>query len=295
MVRTISLIGAPSSAGAYGPGQEAAPAALRRHGIVAELGSDRRKVVDRGDGPVVHWRRDQASPTAANADLVVKVARTLAEAVAKAFADDHDMVVLGRDCTVELGTVAGAIRDGASVGLAYVDLDADLKTPLTGDGILDWMGVAHIVGAEGTHAELASLAGRRPMLVARAVRLFATKNITDSEQRLIDDAGIEVEPLQVVTDSMAAVASRTGEWAGTFDRLLVHVDVDVLDFEKFPIAENTDHRGGLDLSQLTELLVMLCRQPNWRALTLCEVNPDHAPDPERSIARIVDMLAEALG
>ena len=59
------------------------------------------------------------------------------------------MLVLGGDCTVELGTVAGAIRSGTTVGLAYIDLDADLNTPETGDGILDWMGVAHLLDVPG--------------------------------------------------------------------------------------------------------------------------------------------------
>ena len=37
MTRTLCLVGAPSSAGAYAPGQEKAPAAFRRHGLVAAL------------------------------------------------------------------------------------------------------------------------------------------------------------------------------------------------------------------------------------------------------------------
>jgi hypothetical protein len=39
---------------------------------------------------------------------------------------------------VELGTVAGALRASQSVGLVYIDLDADLKVPATGEGAIDW-------------------------------------------------------------------------------------------------------------------------------------------------------------
>lgn len=37
--------------------------------------------------------------------------------------------MIGGDCTVELGTVAGALRDTTSVGVVYIDLDTDLNTP----------------------------------------------------------------------------------------------------------------------------------------------------------------------
>jgi len=42
------------------------------------------------------------------------------------------------------------------------------------------------------------------------------------------------------------------------------VDVDVLDYDEFPIAENTGRRGGLDLAALTRVLTDLCALPNWR-------------------------------
>jgi len=135
----------------------------------------------------------------------------LADTVATAFADDTNLLVLGGDCTIELGTVAGGLRDGSSVGLVYIDLDADLNTPATGDGILDWMGVAHLLRLPGTNDELASLSGCRPMLEAHAVRLFATDNITAPEQTVIDDlerrnpaCGQEREPPS---------PARTPDWA----------------------------------------------------------------------------------
>ena len=37
--RDVSLVGAPTSAGAYGPGQERSPAVFRRHGLVELLRS----------------------------------------------------------------------------------------------------------------------------------------------------------------------------------------------------------------------------------------------------------------
>jgi arginase len=241
------------------------------------------------------WRTDERSPEARNVNTVAAVASELADTVAAAFADGHDILVLGGDCTIELGTVAGAIRDGARVGLAYVDLDSDLNVPGTGEGALDWMGVAHLLDVPGAHKTLTSLAGRRPMLDVEAVRLFAVENITTFERSVIDRLGLHVEPLADVVDDPDAVAERTRAWAASYDRILVHVDIDVLDYTKFPIAHEIRDAPGLELPQLARLLRDLHRLPNWSALTLSEVNPDHAPDERDSFGRLIEMLGDVLG
>jgi arginase len=293
--RSLSIIGAPTSAGAYGLGQERTPALFREHGLVDALADNGLDVVDRGDGRRAPWLADPAHPKAGNADTVIAVATELADSVAAAFAADHDVLVLGGDCTLELGTVAGAIADGASVGLAYVDLDTDLHTPETGDGVLDWMGVAHLLDVPGAHDAVAGLGPRRPLLEPSALRVFAAENITPPERAVVDRLGLYVEPLAAVVDEPAAVADRTREWAASFDRLLVHVDIDVLDYTKFPIAHEVRDTPGLELSQLTRLLRDLCALPNWRALTLTEINPDHAPDERDSFRQLIGMLVEVLG
>lgn len=48
-MRPLNVIGAGSSAGAYSPGQEEAPAAVRRHRLIERLGHRGRPVLDHGD------------------------------------------------------------------------------------------------------------------------------------------------------------------------------------------------------------------------------------------------------
>lgn len=290
----LSIIGAPSSAGAYGSGQERAPWTFRHHGLIPHLRALGLDVTDQGDGSTTPWRTDEANPTACNVYLVADVAVELADTVAAAMAADHNVLVLGGDCTVELGTVAGAIRDGSRVGLAYVDLDADLNTPATGDGILDWMGVAHLLDIPGAHPRLGAIGSTRPMLTPPALRLFGTHSVSDPEQAVIDRLDLHVETLESVRDDLPAVTGRTREWATQFDRVLVHVDADVLDFDQFPIAENTDSRSGLSLTELGLLLRALCTLPNWSGLTVCEVNPAHSRDEQDSFGRLIATLGHAL-
>jgi arginase len=295
-VGRLDIIGAPSSAGAYAPGQERAPEALRAAGLLASLTERRIVVIDRGDVPGVRWRVDWTNPRAMNATAAATVAGAVADRVAVSLAEGAAALVIGGDCTVELGTVAGASREGRQIGLVYVDLDSDLNTPASvTDGALDWMGVAHLLGLADTVPALAGLGPRSPMLHPDQVLFFATDNATAFERQTIDQLGIQEVPLaQVAADPAGAAGGVVDGWARRFDRLLVHVDVDVLDFLDLPIAEETRRNRGLRFAQLVAALRVLVAAPNWVALTVCEVNPDHGELDGSSLRTFNDGLADAL-
>lgn len=294
MTRTLEIVGAPSSSGAYAPGQERAPSAFRAHGLVESLRTSGREVRDRGDVPVHRWRLDRDRPDAMNVADVAATARAVADEVEAALGADRDVLVVGGDCTVELGTVAGALRVLDSLAVVYIDLDADLKVAATGEGALDWMGVAHLVDADGAEDELAGLGPCRPMLGGPDVLLVAQDNITDSEAAVVESLGIGVQTLAQVQHDPAGAVTNAREWAAAYDGFLVHVDIDVLSWVDFPIAENSRRRPGLRLDELEQLLAAWVRLPGWRGLTVCEVNPDHAPDERESMTTLVDMLTRVL-
>jgi arginase len=295
-VTRLDIIGAPSSAGAYSPGQERAPEALRAAGLLARLTERGITVNDRGDVPGFRWRVDRANPRAMNAEPVAAVARAVADRVATSLSDGAALLVLGGDCTVELGTVAGASVDTDDLGLVYIDLDSDLNTPQsTEDGALDWMGVAHLLGIDGTERMLAGLGARSPMLHPDQVAFFATDNVTPFERTVIEELGIrEVRLAEVADDPAAAARGLVQAWAGEFGRLLVHVDVDVLDYLDLPIAEEHRRNRGLHLPQLAAALREFVAAPNWVALTIGEVNPDHGELDGSTLRAFNDVLADAL-
>ena len=170
----------------------------------------------------------------------------------------------GGDCTVELGTVAGALLGTQSVGIVYIDLNTDLNTPeSTKDGALDWMGVAHMLGVKGTVPELAAVGPRVPLLSPGQVLFFANDNVEPFEQQLIEELGIaEVRLPEVVADPSSAAQAVVDGWAQQFERLLVHVDVDVLDYVDMPLAENNRRNVGLRFDQLMASLRPLLCAPN---------------------------------
>jgi len=231
-----------------------------------------------------------------NADMVAAVATATADRVAAALAEGSAVLVLGGDCTVELGTVAGTLAGTESIALVYIDLDTDLNTPeSTEDGALDWMGVAHMLGIAGSVPELARLGPRVPMLHPEQVLFFANDNSTPFELQIIKDLGIaEVRLEEVIADPAGVAHSVVDSWAQGFERLLVHLDVDVLDYLDMPLAENTRRNVGLRFDQLMAALRPLLHAPNWVALTVAELNPDHGESDSSTLRVFAEALADAL-
>jgi arginase len=293
-MRTLSVIGAPTSAGAYAPGQEKAPVAFRRHGLIEALAERGCRVVDRGDGPHFRWRPDPQRPQAMNLGAVAHAARALADTVADAMSANEDVLVLGGDCTVELGTVAGALREEHAVGLVYIDLDVDLNAPETSDGALDWTGVAHLLALPGAEPSLANLEGEAPLLTPQSLLYFGADNIGEAEAAAMATLQLARISGDQVRANLEQACARAESWAADFDRVLIHFDVDVLTFTAFPIAENVRRCQGLSLDQAFAVIRALAALPNWRGLTITEVNPDHAPDERATFERFIGALSEAI-
>jgi arginase len=110
MPRTIGLVGAPSSAGAHWPDQEKAPAALRAGGLIERLRDGGLSVDDHGDLPRVRFHPDKRQRHQQNLPAVVEVTAQVADRVEATLRADQIPLVLGGDCTIEPGVLAGALR-----------------------------------------------------------------------------------------------------------------------------------------------------------------------------------------
>ena len=129
MEHSIGIVGAPTSAGAFAPGQEKTPSALRNAGLVDWLSAAGLDVVDYGDVPGYRWQPDRENPRMQNLAQVLEVARSVSLRVSEIRAAGRRALVLGGDCTVELGTVSGHLANQERVGLVYFDMHADLNVP----------------------------------------------------------------------------------------------------------------------------------------------------------------------
>jgi arginase len=294
---TLSVLGVPTSAGAFAPGQEKAPAALRAAGLVEALGERGVTVHDLGDRPVWRWRPDRERPRAQNLGAVADIARDTAGRVEAALADSGGaLLVLGGDCSIELGVLAGHRDD--SIGLVYFDLHPDLNTPESVvEGTFDWMGMAHALGVDGAEPELVRLGPRAPLLRDDQV-LFLAYGSRAARPFELDQmirrglAGIPVD--EVARDPEAAAERAVVELGSRFDRLLVHFDVDVVDFNDAQLSEERVRGDGLTLDAAMRALGVLARSDRLSALTVTELNPDHGDEEGEQLRRFVARLADAL-
>ncbi len=298
MGRSVGLIGVPTSAGAFAPGQEQAPAALRGAGLIEALSDAGSEVRDHGDRETWRWRPDRGDPRAQNLAKVVEVVRDTADRVAGAVAAGELPLVLGGDCTVGVGTVAGLLEGGDPLALVYFDLHADLNLPdRVLPGALDWMGMAHMLGENGARRELVEAGPRAPLLEPAQIILFGwgPEQAQAGEREAIKRLSIETIEVDQVAAEPAAAAARALESIGDrFDRFLVHFDVDVIDFTDTPLSENPGRNEGLAYGDAIEALMVLLASPLLAGLTVTELNPDHIEEGSRSIERLARDLARGL-
>jgi arginase len=294
----LGVIGVPTSAGAFAPGQEQAPRALREAGLVDLLRRPGVEVRDHGDRELFRWRPDRENRRAQNLGRVVEIVQDSARRVRDAIAEREVTLVLGGDCTVGIGTVAGHVAGDERVGLIYFDTHADLNVPdSVREGALDWMGLAHMLGEQGAAPELIGVGERAPLLAAEQVLLFGwgPEQATPFELEVIERRGIEVVPAaNVAADPEGAATSARRSIESRVDRVLVHFDVDVIDFTDTPLSENWGRNEGLSFDHALRALDAALASPQLAGLTITELNPDHAERGAGAIARLAEAVAQSL-
>jgi arginase len=285
-MRRLRLIGVPSSAGAHAPGVERGPALLRAAGLADALAAAGLTAVDAGDLPVSRFATTASSSGARNLPAVLEMAGRVAGAVAAARADGDVAVLLGGDCTLVLGAVAGLREQeqaSSEVGVFYLDGDADLDIPREGWGILDSCGVAHLLG-DGD-PQLAGLRPDGPLLDAASLVLFGfhPAQLSAGQWRRFASHGLYGIPVTAIPAGTAG--RRAGQVLARLQdktALLCHLDVDAIDYASFPLADCPRYHGGLSLSDTFEAVTAVAAHPGLACLTLTEVNPDHDPTGELS-------------
>jgi arginase len=296
MPHTIGLIGVPSSAGAHWPGQDQAPRALREAGLVERLESVGLLVVDHGDLPRVRFRPDPEHRNPQNLEAVTEVVRSVADRVEATLLAGEMPLVIGGDCTIELGVLSGFLRAGQDPALLYLAGGVDLRTPVTNPtGILDSMGVAHMVGEPGATEDLARIGPRFPLMEDERIILFGYEP-NPPEIGVLEQHAMPRYPAEVVRERPREAASeaiaRVEEDAESF---VVHFDVDVIDFVDFPIADVPQHNAGLTFRETVACLEVFASSPHFAGLTITEFNPDHADEEGALAATLASEVALALG
>jgi arginase len=291
--KKIALIGAPSSAAAFSPGTEKAPAALRAAGLVERLQGAGFEVTDYGDCAPRHFADDEEHRRARNLTEIVAGLNDLKARAEIAVKTGALVLVLGGECVQAIGLLTGARRYYKHINLLWFDRDADLNTPATTpSGRIDGMVVAHIIGKGAP--ELVRFWGEPPLVREPDVTLFGVVRLDPPEQDFLSRS-----PLRHVS---AADIQAKGAVAATADALnhlhadarefVLHLDLDVIAEEDFP-AVVVPGSGGLGFEDVRSALKEIARHKNLVGLDIAEFNPDKDPNGDYA-KKIVDLLVDSL-
>ena len=289
----IALIGAPSSAAAFGLGSEKAPAALRNAGIVERLKSIGYEVTDFGDCAPRLFADDDEHKRARNLPEIVASLNDLKPRAELAFKSGGLVLVLGGDCTQIIGLLTGARRYYKHINLLWLDRHADLNTPAsTPSGRLDGMVLASILGKGSP--ELVRFWGEPPLVREPDTLIFGLEQVDPAEQefltrspmRHVYAADIHLKgATRAAQDALVQLHADMREFA-------VHFDADVIAQEDFG-ATNVPGSGGMSFDEVQASLAEFAKHKNLLGLDVAQYNPDK--DPDGSGARkLIELLANIL-
>jgi arginase family enzyme len=287
-----TVIGAPLNSSARPGGEELAPAALRRAGLLERLGAE-----DDGDiaARVRPAERDAASGVLGLPGLLA-AGDELCDRVDAVLASGRRPLVVGGDCSLLLGVGFALRRRFERPGLWFVDGHTD-----TYDGASSPTGEAADMelGALTGHgpAELAPGALDGPVIAPERVVVLGHRHPDDAE----DTIELELVDRDIVRVDGRALRERGAAWTGrdaeqrvgdATDGAWLHLDLDVLDREELP-AVSYPQAGGLSWDELHELVKPLAASRHLIGASVADLNSDLDPD-GRYAARVVELLAGAL-
>lgn len=286
-----TVLGAPLDSSGAGRGEERAPNALRVAGLPEVVGAtDAGNVAPPLRDPV----RDPETRVIAFADLCAS-SRALREAVAATLERGERPLVLGGDCTVLLGSVAGVRAAVGRVGLWFVDGHADYldgESSPTGEAADMELAILTGDGPPG----LADLAGEAPLVDPADVVILGHRPAS-----LSAEVALELRRVPAATRRMTAdeIAADSGRAAAGWERELaergpvwLHVDLDALDEAALP-AVTYPQPHGLDWNGFEALMRPFLASSALVGVSVADFNPDL--DPNGAYAqRIVEAFARAL-
>jgi arginase len=288
----IAVLGIPSAAGGRSPGPSLAPSALRQAGLLDALAATGAAVSDLADAPAFPFREDPASPASRNLQGVAEAVRAAAAAVARPLGEGFALL-LGGDCSIAAGTLAGARRAlGGPVGLIFLDADADLNTPqTTPSGYFHGMALALALGRGPD--EVASTA-EPGALSPDDVSLVGFRALDPGERGAISHLGLALPAEAARRLGMRATAALALDGIASGEcPILVHFDVDVLDPREMPAKDAVTPGQGLSWEEAELLLCAILASPRVVGLEVTEFSP--GKDRDGTLARrLVELLARAL-
>ncbi|MEV5692402.1 arginase family protein [Micromonospora globbae] len=279
-----TVVDAPLDSSGRGRGEQEAPAALRRAGLLSALPAEDGGAVDaRVDDPT----RDPESGLV-GAAAVRRAGDAIAARVADLLAAGRRPLVVGGDCAILPG-ICRALPFGTD--LWFVDAHPDFfdgATSETGEGAD--MDLSVVTG----HGPAAAAGVDGPLVDPGRVHLLGHRPPTDEASRVeaarVDPRIRQVPAAELRRRGPGTVGAALAAGAGP---AWLHLDLDAVDPADLP-AVTYPVPGGLRWPELVALVAPLARAERLLGMSVTDLNVDEDPD-GRHTRRVVDVLAEALG
>jgi len=222
----------------------------------------------------------------------VAIQRQVAAAAASARQEGRLPLLLAGNCNATLGLLAGI--GSQNTGLLWFDAHGDFNTPETTlSGYFDGMALAMIAGL--CWRELAaSVPGFSPLDLSDVV-LVGAFNLDPGEESLLDEHKVaRFGALDLRQEGVAAVSKRSfASLQGRVIRLVVHVDLDVLDKDVARVNEYSS-QGGLNVDEVIAVIKEASRRFVIAGVTLSAYDPDY-DEGNKALHAVKKILDNLLG
>ncbi|SFN33318.1 arginase [Formivibrio citricus] len=293
----ISLIGAPSDAGAGSRGSSMGPEALRVAGIEPALLNHGLDVEDRGNlsGPHNPW--DESSGGYRHLDEVTAWCRVAHDAVYETLKRRRMPILMGGDHSLSMGSISAVARHcreyGKKLRVLWLDAHADFNTcDITPSGNLHGMPVAVLCGFGP--AELIELGGVMPATPPSVYRLIGVRSVDPGEKHFVHKTDLDVFDMRYIDENgMHATMERALAGVDADTHLHVSFDADFIDPLIAP-GVGTPVPGGPTYREAQLCMEMIADTGRLGSLDIMELNP--AQDVRnQSAALAVDLLESLFG
>ncbi|XP_078040453.1 arginase [Augochlora pura] len=272
----IGIIGVPFEKGQRKKGVADGPQAIRAAGLVQELESLGLDVKDYGN-VLYETKNVLGVNNMSHLGDVAGCTNCLSEEVQKILRHGRQVLTIGGDHSVGIGTIDGHVKVKKDVGVIWVDAHADLNTNKTSEsGNVHGMPVALLTSELSDYwPHLPGMDWQQPMLSIRNVAYIGLRSVDRYERLVIEKFGITAFGMEDVERyGIHDVVNMAIKKIDPHDSKSLHVsfDIDSLDPLEAP-STGTLVRGGLSLREAVHLMEELYRTRRLNAVDLVEVNP----------------------
>ena len=281
-MRNFVVLDAPSNLGLRPPAPGTVPGCYKLAGALREQHIVRRLNAREG-GVVVPPRYDlgewKEGDGVFNAAALATYTRRLADRIEHHVRAGDFPVVLGGDCSIQLGASL-ALRRIGRYGLAAVDASPDFRHRGNSDRIGAAGGEEVALATGRGQDDLTDLEGLRPYLRDEDIRLLGIRDYFEDDRAELAALKIPVVTVGELREGGPDTLGRATAQSFAFPQLRgfwVHLDADSLDPSVMPAVDSPDPDGLLP-HELVGLLRPLLASPRCVGLNITIYDPDLDPE-----------------